>query len=158
MDQQSGQDVDGGVPVTGAGAAVRPEEAAAATIAFPQGLPGFPGATRFALMPLGPAAGGMLVMQCADEPDLRFLVLPYQDDRLPLRRADLDRACALAGMPSQHAAVLLVVTRRPAVTGGEDGELFVNLRAPVLVDTERRTAVQCVLPSPDYAVRHPLAA
>ena len=42
MDQQSGQDVDGGVSVTGTGAAVRPEEAVAATIAFP-GIMGYSG-------------------------------------------------------------------------------------------------------------------
>ena len=59
-------------------------------------------------------------MQSADDPDLRFLVLPYREDELPLRRADLDcglRSCS--GVPSEHAAVLLVVTRRPAVSAAD---------------------------------------
>jgi flagellar assembly factor FliW len=124
-----------------------------ARIAFPQGLPGFPGATRFALRPF---AGDLLLLQSEDEPELRFLVVPYLEDRLPLRRADLDQACTLLGVPSGRAAVLLVVTRRQPELGEDGTHLFVNLRAPVLVDTERRTAVQCVLPSPDYPVRHPL--
>ena len=129
------------------------------TIAFPQGLPGFPAATRFALLPLCEAADGMLVMQSADDPELRFLVLPYRDDELALRRADLDSACELLGVPPEHAVFLLVVTRRPPASGSDGaGQLFVNLRAPVVVDTQRRTAVQHVLPSPGYSVRHPLAA
>jgi flagellar assembly factor FliW len=129
------------------------------TIAFAQGLPGFPAATRFALLPLGEAADGMLIMQSQDDPDLRFLVLPYREEELALRRADLDAACALLGVPQEHAAFLLVVTRRPpAGTGDGAGQLYVNLRAPVVVDTERRTAVQHVLPSPAYSVRHRLAA
>jgi flagellar assembly factor FliW len=159
MDTQAGQDVDSATNGIGAGAAERAAQGAAPTIAFPQGLPRFPDATRFALLPLDATASGMLVLQCADEPDLRFLVLPYLEKRLPLRREDLDRACTLAGVPSERAAILLVVTRRPPVAAADgEGQLFVNLRAPVLVDTERRIAVQCVLPSPDYSMRHPLAA
>jgi flagellar assembly factor FliW len=126
-------------------------------IAFPQGLPGFPTATRFALQPLGEAVDGLLVLQSQDDLDLRFLVLPYREDELTLRRVDLDSACELLGVPKEHAAFLLVVTRRPAANGDGAGQVFVNLRAPVVVDTARRTAVQHVLADPAYSVRHPLA-
>jgi flagellar assembly factor FliW len=138
----------GGDPLPGSGAA--------RTIAFPQGLPGFPYATCFSLRPLANDADGLLVMQSADDPDLRFLVVPYREDRLPLRRADVDTACASLGVPNEHAAVLLVVTRRPD-DGGGARELYVNFRAPVVLDTKRRTAVQHVLASADYPFRHPLA-
>ena len=160
MTSLSGQPADGVAPMA-AGAADDPgrAERPASTIAFPHGLPGFPGATRFTLMPVADAAAGLLVLQSVDEPDLRFLVLPYRGSALPLGREDLERACAAAGVPAERAAVLLVVTRRPPLAAGDGaGQLFVNLRAPVLVDTERRIAVQCVLPSPGYSVRHPLAA
>jgi flagellar assembly factor FliW len=49
-----------------------------------------------------------------------------------------------------------VVTRRPD-DGGGARELYVNFRAPVVLDTKRRTAVQHVLASADYPFRHPLA-
>jgi flagellar assembly factor FliW len=126
-------------------------------INFPQGLPGFPTATRFALLPLGDGPSGLLVLQSADDPDLRFLVLPYRGQRLPLRRADVETACAALEVPAEHAAVLLVVTRGTC-PGRHDGpgQLYVNLRAPVVLDTRRRLAVQHVLASPGYAVRHPL--
>lgn len=134
-------------------------DGAVSTIAFPQGLPGFPAATRFALLPLGAGAEGMLVMQSQEDPELRFLVLPYREEELALRRADLEAACAHLGVPPAHAAFLLVVTRRPPACAADGpGQLFVNLRAPLVVDTERRTAVQHVLASTDYSVRHRLAA
>ncbi len=135
------------------------DAAGAPTIDFPQGIPGFPSATRFALLPFGDGSEGLLVMQSMDDCGLRFLVLPYAEHHLPLRRADVDAACALLGITTEHAAVLLVVTRPPPQEQ-PDGvrRLYVNLRAPVVVDTERRTAVQHVLASPDYSVRHPLPA
>ncbi|MFL5336461.1 MAG: flagellar assembly protein FliW [Geminicoccaceae bacterium] len=131
----------------------------ASTILFPQGLPGFPAATRFALRQLKHGPEGLLLLQSTDDPGLRFLVLPYLGGQLPLRRCDLDSACTALGIPAEHAAVLLVVTRQ-AVQGNEGAppQLFVNLRAPVVLDTHRRTAVQHVLPSPGYAFRFPLPA
>ena len=131
----------------------------APTLLFPQGLPGFPAATRFALRPLANGPQGLLLLQSVDDPDLRFLVLPYMGDELPLRRCDLEAACAALGIAAEHAAVLLVVTRQPAeATPGAPPRLFANLRAPVVLDTLRRTAVQHVLPSPGYAFRFPLPA
>ena len=131
----------------------------ASTILFPQGLPGFPAATRFALRPLANGPQSLLLLQSVDDPDLRFLVLPYMGDELPLRRCDLEAACAALGIAAEHAAVLLVVTRQPVEAGhGAPLRLFVNLRAPVVLDTLRRTAVQHVLPSPGYAFRFPLPA
>jgi len=140
-----------------------PDDAAggngASPILFPQGLPGFPAASRFALRRLEHGPEGLLLLQSTDDPGLRFLVLPYLGGQLPLRRCDLDSACTALGIPAEHAAVLLVVTRQ-AVQGNEGAppQLFVNLRAPVVLDTHRRTAVQHVLPSPGYAFRFPLPA
>ena len=135
-------------------------DGAIAPIVFPQGLPGFPGATSFALRPLTDAAGELLLLQSTDDPELRFLVLPYADHRVPLRRADVDGACAALGVRPDDAAVLLVVTSRhePGSDGLRNQRLYVNLRAPLVLDTVRRTAVQHVLASPAYSVRHCLAA
>jgi flagellar assembly factor FliW len=140
-----------------------PDDAAggngASPILFPQGLPGFPAASRFALRRLEHGPEGLLLLQSTDDPGLRFLVLPYLGGQLPLRRCDLDSACTALGIPAEHAAVLLVVTKQ-AVPGTEGGapQLFVNLRAPVVLDTHRRTAAQHVLANPDYAFRFPLPA
>ena len=43
------------------------------TILFPQGLPGFPAATRFALRPLANGPQSLLLLQSVDDPDLRTM-------------------------------------------------------------------------------------
>ena len=157
MDMPSRPGAGGADPAMGVASVIEAAGGPPPGIAFPQGLPGFPAATRFALLPLGEAVDGLLILQSQDDPDLRFLVLPYREDELPLRRVDLDAACELLGVPKEHAAFLLVVTRQPRRRWRRARQFFVNLRAPVVVDTARRTAVQHVLASPGYSVRHPLA-
>src|SRR4051794_17946267 len=77
-------------------------------IDFPHGLPGFPGATRFELRPFPGAAADLLVLQSADDPELRFLVLPYASHGMPLSQMDVEDACVARGIGLENAAVLLV--------------------------------------------------
>jgi flagellar assembly factor FliW len=126
-------------------------------IYFPGGLPGFPGATRFVLRRASGPFDAFLVMQSAEDPDLRFLMLPCANGTQPLRAADLEAACAAHGLASQQVAVLLVVSRQPAEEGTDlAARLCANLRAPVLIDTTNGIAVQHVLDSPGYSLRTPL--
>jgi flagellar assembly factor FliW len=126
----------------------------AGAIAFPQGLPGFPGANRFVLAPLGGAAG-LLLLRSADDPSLRFVVVPFIEGILPLAHADLAAAGMTLGIPERDLAVLLVVSAPPA---GAPSRLSVNLRAPVFLDCERRIGAQLVLPRSGYPIRYPLPA
>ena len=90
---------------------------ASPVIAFPGRLPGFPGATRFVLRRADRPFDAMLVMQSAEDPDLRFLMLPCNGKAEPLLAADLEAACAVHGLASHQVAVLLVVHRRTARAG-----------------------------------------
>ena len=67
-------------------------------ISFPGGLPGFPGATRFVLRRADGPFDAFLVMQSAEDPELRFLMLPCAGGTQPLRAADLEAACAVHGL------------------------------------------------------------
>jgi flagellar assembly factor FliW len=135
------------------------EQASERGIRFPRGLPGFPDATHFSLRPLGGGQENLLLLRSTEDPDLRFLLLPHHGRQLPLRRVDLESACTALGIPAEHAAVLLVVTRQPdGLAAGGPRQLYVNLRAPVVLNTLRRTAVQHVLASPGYPIRYPLSA
>jgi flagellar assembly factor FliW len=125
-------------------------------VRFPQGLPGFPATTRFRLEPLV-AEAGLLRLTSIDDPELRFLLVAHVDGRLPLARADLDAACAALGLDAAETAVLLVVTAQ-SLPGSPRRRFFVNLRAPIFLDTTQHAAVQHVLPCPSYPVRHPLVA
>jgi len=125
-------------------------------VRFPQGLPGFPAATRFRLEPLA-AGAGLLRLASMDDPELRFLLVAHVDGRLPLARVDLDAACTTLGLAAADTAVLLVVTAQ-SLPGSSRRQFFVNLRAPIFLDTTHHAAVQHVLPCPSYPVRHPLVA
>lgn len=125
-------------------------------IRFPQGLPGFPTATRFVLRP-AVVGSSLLMLTSIDDPALRFLVMPYVEGRLPLASDDLSEACAALGLAQADVAVLLVITAQ-SLPGAARRNLYVNLRAPIFVDTVQGAAVQYVLPCPNYVVRHLLAA
>jgi flagellar assembly factor FliW len=125
-------------------------------IRFPLGLPGFPGATRFTLQQpaLGPEP--LLLMRSADDPSVRFLVLPCAGDALPMNRAELETACERHGLSPDEVTVLLIVSGQSAESGCAERGLCANRRAPILLDTGRAIAVQHVLDNPDYAIRWPL--
>jgi hypothetical protein len=101
--------------------------------------------------------GGILVLASTEDPGLRFLVMPHVEGKLPLARSDIATACAALGMAHEDVAVLLVVSARLAPDSAH-GQLYVNLRAPIFIDTMHRSAVQHVLPCPSYPIRYPLAA
>jgi flagellar assembly factor FliW len=126
-------------------------------IQFPLGLPGFPHATRFTLQPAVFRPGPLLILRSADDPSVRFLVLPCADDALPIDRAELQAACDLHGLSLAQVAVLLIVSSQPGGTTAAGDGLCANRRAPILLDTGRAIGVQHVLDNPDYAVRWPLA-
>ena len=142
-----------------ADAAAPPRPAAApAPITMPQGLPGFPGMTRYALGPL-PSAERFLRLQAEDPNGPSFVVLPADEAGAgalldPAALAEARDAAGLDG--AGEVAVLFVITS----TREADGRLrlFANRRAPILVDTRRQTAFQVVLARPDYPVREPLLA
>jgi flagellar assembly factor FliW len=125
------------------------QRATSPVIRFPQGLPGFPGATQFALSPLE-GGGGLLVLRSLERPGLRFIVTPHDPRMLPLAEADREAACEALGMAPEQVTLLLVLTVR-----GHPGqlELHVNLRAPIFLDAARCIAVQHVLASSAYPVR-----
>lgn len=123
-------------------------------IRFPQGLPGFPLASRFRLVSLAPASG-LLQLISGDDPDLRFLVLVHAEGRLPLAAEDLAEARSVLGMADASTVILLVVTAH-AATPAAPCRLFVNLRAPIFLDTAQAMAVQHVLPCASYPIRHAL--
>lgn len=125
-----------------------------AILEMPQGPLGFARHTRFALADLpNPDLARFKLLQSMDDPAVTFVVAPVDADGGPIARADLDEAGSSVGLGSANLLVLLIVTVRNDPTGIS---LTANLRAPVLVDVNRRVARQVVLLNNSYAVRHPL--
>lgn len=121
-------------------------------LAFPHGLPGFPGARRFTLAALA-GAPGFFELRSLDDPDLAFVLAASGEGFLPLCGEDLEAACRVVGFDPSAVAVFFVVTLAREQSGSR---AYVNMRAPVLVDTGSRTAAQVVLADPGYPLRFPL--
>ena len=122
-------------------------------ISFPAGLPGFPSAHRFQLVPWGPDGTPFLLMTSSDDPEVGFVLVPpwvyYPDYAFDLDDASAERlGLAAAG----DAVVLCMVTLRDRP---EDATL--NLLGPIVVNRHTLEAAQIVLPASGYSVRAPLA-
>lgn len=125
------------------------------TLDFPVGLLGFAGHQTFGLGNLPqPELVNYKLLQSLARPDLSFIVTPLEPDSSLVAQVDLEAACRSAGVAFAHATFLLLVTLRPGPNGLE---MTANLRAPLVLDLERRVGRQIVLQNPDYPIRHSLA-
>ena len=131
------------------GAAQDPER----IIVFPHGLLGFAGQHRYLLADIPGADAPFKLLQAADDPELRFIVLPLDAEDGPIAGPDLVAARRALAIGDAALAVLAIVTLRSVA---ERVDFTVNLRAPLLVDTGRRLGYQHVLPNDAYPLRHPL--
>ena len=121
---------------------------------LPTGLIGFADHQAFALINL-PYEGTdqFKLLQSIDEPSLSFYVLPADMATCGIEPADIFSAADQHGMRRDDLVLLLVIAARKTPSGVE---LTANLRAPILLDTDRRVGVQHVLSSEKYALRHRL--
>lgn len=126
---------------------------AARLITFSGGLLGFARHECFLLTEVPGRDVAFKLLQAADDPELGFLVLPLDRRTGPIARADLEAAATRLGFAADALAVLAVITLKQEADGVR---CTVNLRAPLLIDTERRIGCQHVLASDAYAVRAPL--
>jgi flagellar assembly factor FliW len=126
----------------------------AARLSFPQGLLGFSDYHSFGIAPLPEGKHPQFrVLQCLDEPELAFLVAPFNLDSGAIATEDIKDACDTLAIPREDLLMLLIVTVRRE---GATVQVSVNLRAPVFVDCRRGMARQYVMPNARYAIRHPL--
>lgn len=120
----------------------------------PRGLLGFSEHRAFglAMLPNGQHPQ-FRVLQSMSDPNLAFLVAPFNTDSGAISPEDLQDAAKALEIAVERLAVLLIVTVRRDDSGAH---VSVNLRAPLFVDTERSIARQLVLPNAAYSIRHRL--
>jgi flagellar assembly factor FliW len=125
------------------------------TVDMPRGMPGFAGNQRFAFACLAdPNHASLRVMQSLTDPAVAFLVAPIAESQGLFGAADLHEAQAVIGAPPQDLAIAVVVSvrRQPGSI-----QISANLRAPILIDTRNRRAVQYVLSNSTLSVRHTIS-
>jgi flagellar assembly factor FliW len=134
-------------PMTGAPADV-PE------LLFANGLPGFPGERRFALVRWGAFEGPYSLMVDLANPDVRFLVMPPYVF-FPDYVVDLDDAVAakIHLEKAEDCLLLVIVT-----LGATPEDATANLLGPVVINLQTREGMQAVLAESGYSTRVPLRA
>lgn len=122
-------------------------------LSFPQGLPGFPDARRFALVD-GRDTGVFYWLQSVDDAALAFLcAVPWAF--FPDYALDLsdDEEAALELASADQAMVLSILT-----VHREEQRITANLLGPVVVNQVTRTGRQVVLAGADDLLQVPLPA
>lgn len=122
-------------------------------IHFPNGLFGFEEEHEFLLLPFAGSDGTLLSLQSVQTPALAFVVMnPFalRPDYAPelteeeLRLLHVERSQELC-------FYALCVVREPV------GDSTLNLKCPLALNIDRREAIQVILETEDYHMRHRLA-
>lgn len=129
-------------------------------VLFPDGMPGFRGPRRMALVGAGQMPGTTEVvdhhtlfwLQDVDDPDLAFLTIvpwsAYPDYDIEIDPTEFEQAD-----PDDLSILVLVSVRRE--NGGV--RLTSNLLAPIVIDTAHRVGRQVILQDSTWPVQAPLA-
>ncbi len=121
-------------------------------ILFRHGLLGIPAAVTFCLTDLpGISRDQFMLLQCMEDHDLSFIVVPSQYDNQLIKTADLDDASKVLDIETQNLIVLFIVTVHEK---GRQRNISVNAKAPVLIDALKKTATQFVLAKDEYKIQH----
>ena len=127
---------------------------AADVFTFSEGLPGFPLETAFLPIEI-PEQLPLVYLQSMRSQGLCFVCLPVNcivtDYQLSPNTEDLDRI-GLAPDARPGSGMLCLAL----ICFGEDGTAAANLRAPIIVNVDRRLAMQAIQSEDRYSIRHPL--
>lgn len=120
---------------------------------FPQGLFGFEDEKQFLLLPFADSEGALLCLQSTQTPGLAFVVMnPFSlnPDYAPqLEPSDLARLSV--SRSEDLCFYVLCVVKNPV------SESTVNLKCPVAINDVTREAMQVILDTGNYEMRHLLA-
>ena len=116
-------------------------------LVFDEGIIGVPRARRFQL--LEQDASPIRVLRCLD---IEGFALPVVDPWLadPEYRPQLDRHLRSLGCDPGHDVLVL------AVALVENGGAYANLRAPIVLDIDRRVGTQVILDDMSLSLRAPV--
>lgn len=125
-------------------------------IYMPTGLSGFENHNVFAIANFpDEATTPFKLLQSLTEPELAFIVAPYNADSGVIQEEHLAHAFASLALKPENCAVMFVVTLHKE-DGQDDMSMSINLRSPIIVETERQVAWQYTLPFEQYPYRSPL--
>jgi len=121
-------------------------------ISFPHGLFGFRECTEFGLASLPNVdESPILLMQCVNEPSIAFLVSDPSVLGLELKDSDRAEALEVTKLSDGTTQFLTILT---LYDNGDSYYLTANLKAPVLIDAQKKVGLQYILTNKDYSTQH----
>ncbi len=128
-----------------------PDVDAASVISFPDGLVGCGDWKHFVLLTSDEEDLPVGVLQCIDEPAVRFMVTdPRLVDSSYSPSISLEDQLALGLAPDARPVIYCTLTI------ASDGSITANLLGPLAINERTRQARQLVLADGDYSARHPV--
>ena len=122
-------------------------------INFPCGIPSFEDEHEFLLLPLEGSDGALLCMQSVMTPTLSFILMnPFSLNRsyTPVLR-ESERKTLQVERDQELCFHVLCAMKRPLA------ESTINMKCPIAVNPDARVAMQVILDTDDYHMRHPLS-
>jgi flagellar assembly factor FliW len=120
-------------------------------ISFKNGLLGIPTAISFCLTELPNVTTDQFkLLQCMEDDELSFIVVPSQYNNQLIQKEDLDDACKVLDIKPEVLIVLFIVTIH------EDANRYisVNAKAPILINAASKVATQYVFQNSSYEIQH----
>lgn len=125
-------------------------------LSFPHGLLGLPQFKSYALADMpNPKLASLKLLQSLEDADLSFAVLPLPIENSLIDAADISECANATGVAKEDLALLIIVSVHKQAAG--TSRITGNLRAPVVVDTNRRLAMQYVFPNSKYQIAYELS-
>ncbi len=122
-------------------------------INFPLGILGMPKYKEFHLVQCPVQKfSQFLLLQSSEEDELVFMVLPIDPNNPKyIKSGDLDEAYSQVEIAKEDASVVLVAATKEDEEGRK--RITVNTRAPIIIDSNKKTAIQYVLQNNEYEVQ-----
>ena len=121
---------------------------------FQRGLLGVPDKFQFQLATFpSEKMQQFTLLQSLDDANLSFITLPIDANGSLIAADDLRSAANDMQIAEANLLALLIVSVHRGI---EQVKISVNLRAPLLIDVQRKSGVQYVFPQDHYKVQHML--
>ncbi len=122
-------------------------------ITFPKGLPSFEDEHAFLLLPIAESEESLLCLQSVETPALSFILMnPFSLDPsyTPVLQVS-ERKALHVERDEDLCFYVLCAMKRPV------SDSTVNMKSPIALNPDTRTAYQVILESDTYRIRHPLS-
>lgn len=116
-------------------------------IFFPSGLIGFSLNQNFCLTYKSDIPK-FNILQSIDNDSLSFLTLPLFLDNHIIAQDDLENTGEKLGIPLKNLAIILIASSKMI---DQTKKITLNARAPIFIDTDKKTAFQYVLQNTQYS-------